>query len=63
MNSPSDVRTAETDDESVELLRMDHTPCTITAGDLMALTVVLDEHPDWWEHPCWCAVCRSYADG
>lgn len=31
-------------------------------GDLLALTLTLDNHPDWWDHPCWCAECRSYAD-
>jgi len=31
--------------------------------DLLALTALLDEHPEWWDHPCMCAECRSYTDG
>lgn len=28
--------------------------------DLIALTALLDEHPEWWEHPCLCAECRTH---
>ena len=36
---------------------------TLAERDLLALTAVLPEHPEWWEHPCMCAECRRYADG
>lgn len=32
----------------------------ISTEELLALTALLDEHPDWWEYPCACATCRSY---
>jgi hypothetical protein len=31
----------------------------ITEQDLAALTVYLEEHPSWYEGPCYCAFCRS----
>lgn len=33
----------------------------VTERELAALTVPMEEHPDWWEHLCFCATCRSYA--
>lgn len=35
----------------------------IATRDLLAITALLDEHPEWWDYPCFCASCRSYADG
>lgn len=35
---------------------------SIPENELLALTARLDEHPEGWEWPCMCAVCRSYAD-
>ena len=29
--------------------------------DLIYVTSQMDEHPDGYEGPCWCRVCRSYA--
>lgn len=34
----------------------------VTDDELVLITKGLDEHPDGWEHPCMCAVCRSYCD-
>ena len=33
---------------------------TLPEKDLVALTALMDEHPEWWDHPCLCAECRSY---
>lgn len=30
--------------------------------DLVALTIYIDEHPEWWDGPCMCGECREYAD-
>jgi hypothetical protein len=38
-------------------------PYTLPENDLVSLTAVLSEHPDWWDHPCMCAECRSHGDG
>lgn len=35
----------------------------VTHDELFALTEGLDEHPESWDGPCCCALCRSYADG
>lgn len=35
----------------------------VTTDELYALTSTLDEHPEGWDHPCMCALCRSYGDG
>ena len=34
----------------------------ITDEQLYELTQGIDEHPDGWDHPCICALCRSYGD-
>ena len=34
----------------------------VTDDELATLTEPLEEHPEGWEHPCNCALCRSYAD-
>lgn len=33
---------------------------TLPERDLVAMTVLLDEHPEWWDHPCLCAECRTH---
>jgi len=40
-----------------------HETQEIPTRDLLAITSLLTVHPDWWEWPCFCAECRSYADG
>lgn len=35
---------------------------SIPTRDLLAITSLLDCHPEWWEYPCFCAECRSYCD-
>jgi len=30
-------------------------------AELLEITEILDEHPEGYEGPCICAVCRSYA--
>lgn len=35
----------------------------VTYDELMQVTEPLDEHPEGWDHPCMCALCRSYGDG
>jgi hypothetical protein len=30
--------------------------------ELIDITATLDEHPDGYDGPCWCAVCQSYAN-
>lgn len=34
----------------------------VTNDELWRLTEQLDEHPEGWEHPCMCALCRSYGE-
>lgn len=34
---------------------------SIPARDLLAITSLLQSHPEWWDYPCFCAECRSYA--
>ncbi len=36
---------------------------SIPTRDLLAITSLLDCHPEWWDYPCFCAECRSCADG
>lgn len=31
----------------------------VTDDELYALTDVLDEHPEGWEHPCACRECQT----
>jgi hypothetical protein len=40
----------------------DHTH-SIREQELLALTALLDSHPEWWEWPCMCGECREYVDG
>lgn len=48
-----DVECEETDEEFVKRQHF-------LEGWMCGLTEGLDEHPDWWEHPCFCNSCRSY---
>ena len=32
----------------------------IPTRDLLAITSLLQSHPEWWDYPCFCADCRSY---
>jgi hypothetical protein len=34
----------------------------VTDGEWIRLTEKLDEHPEDWEHPCMCGLCRSYGE-
>jgi hypothetical protein len=34
----------------------------VTCDELCKLTEGLEEHPDFWDGPCYCATCRSYAN-
>lgn len=71
MTSHSDSPTAEprTADEIgqeiSEGIRLggDNRDYTLPLRELLALTALMDEHPEWWERPCFCAECRSCADG
>jgi hypothetical protein len=29
---------------------------------LLEMTRKADEHPEWYEYPCYCRTCMSYAD-
>lgn len=31
------------------------------SGQMIGITIDLDEHPAWFKHNCLCATCRSYA--
>jgi hypothetical protein len=35
----------------------------IPEKELLALTALLRQCPEWWEHPCMCESCRSYGGG
>src|SRR5581483_11107869 len=37
----------------------DHRVNLVTCEELFQLTELLDEHPQWWHHPCMCRECRS----
>lgn len=32
-------------------------------GQMMAITIDMDEHPEWFDEGCLCESCRSYGDG
>lgn len=31
-------------------------------GQMMGITIDMDQHPEWFQHGCLCAECRSYGD-
>jgi hypothetical protein len=35
---------------------------TVQACHLMSLTEQEEEHPEDYDGPCWCALCRSYVN-
>lgn len=37
-----------------------HETVAMPARDLLAITSLLDAHPEWWDYPCFCAECRSH---
>ena len=37
-------------------------PETVHGKELLQRTWTEDEHPEWFEGPCFCALCLSYAD-
>jgi hypothetical protein len=30
--------------------------------ELLEITSCMDEHPDEWDGPCYCKMCKSYSD-
>ena len=51
-----------TDSEWDELETIDQKACKKRFDYLMALTVKVGEHPEWFAGPCMCELCRSYSD-
>lgn len=43
--------------------RMGDQEFTLPERDMVALTSLLDQHPEWWSYPCLCASCRSHTEG
>ena len=38
-----------------------HETQRVSTRDLLAITSLLQAHPEWWDYPCFCAECRCYA--
>jgi len=53
-----------TPEELMLSIRRDYVvePIEIRECDLLAITSLLVKCPEWWDYPCMCAECRSYAD-
>jgi hypothetical protein len=49
-------------DEGDALRALERIEARMVECQAMLNTCHLDEHPDGYEGPCWCAMCRSYAD-